>query len=364
MGLFKKDKRTKDINPQKMIEEEKGVKVNKNGTIEFSPVYLSRFNEQAVRLFLKDYCVRRYCSKYTFYNIPCKGIESYDIMLMRYYYDIIGFQKELSTILPVLKKGDLSYIGKSLKGGLVPFGGCYSEPKKLKPIMNKTYDIIYDGYKDIYSSEDLEKAIIPLKFNSYSISNSIITRNVLDDVIINRMVETFKRLDVNLVVSSPKILIGIKGGDTDALNKTLEKVFSSDSPFAFFRTDSDFSVNTIMDKNNMQIEELFSCIKEYDNMLSMSTGIPSESYGIFKKERMITGELQPTQTQMEILMKQEDSEIQNWVDSVNKCLGNNDFYFVNNIINSVNVNDDYYTNNEENEQNEEIETKEGDLNES
>lgn len=244
------------------------------------------YNPQKFRMLelWQNYDLNQCCSRYVWEGLP-QGLTSWQLERMLYLRGSLAcfeFAGKL-YILPYYIEGNLNPYGLPVKIKPQTFAG---ESNKLIDFA-KDFTLPVDNEGDLtddYSAVLLHDSI------PYAFSSNAPSRAYLNNIILQQIVDVFARVNINVVVSNKKICIIAKDPkQADIIKAELEQQFNSDCPFIVLS--SPYETDTIQSSSDFAIDEMFSCIQNYDSIRCFMNGIASKGFGVNKKERMVTGEL-------------------------------------------------------------------------
>lgn len=289
----------KGLNSQANLLRQEGVQALGTLSIndKINPIGFYSPDRERYKIIWTNYDMNQCVSRYIWKNLP-NGLTSWNLERMLYFRgSVAGF-----------KVGGKVYIlPYTITGRINPYG----LPTRIKPItyngkavagnsdfISKSFELPVDAEGD---ENDEYGAVILYDSIPYSPSTKSPSRYFLNQIIINEMVDVFSRININVVVSNKKILLVIKDAkQRDVVQKELEIAFGSDSPFGIITSPLD--VNTIQNTNDYNADDLFNTIKNFDCIRCFMSGIKSNNFGQEKKERLISGELQGSQEQTDLVL--------------------------------------------------------------
>ena len=279
-------------------------------------------SKESYKMLWTSYDLNQNINKYIWKNLP-KGLTSWNVERMLYYFGALcGFKYNgLIYILPFTPTKELN---------------AYGFPTTIQPITfnGRTPD---DSNKNFFGAnfkletfipedeKDDKKAVVLLDYVPEATGTFIpVPRFVLNEVLINDIVETLKRVNINIVISNKKIIIECKDeSQADVIRQELAKGYSTESPFIVCTNPS--SSGQISQASDLQASELFNVVKQYDSIRCQHSGILTKSFGQDKKERVNSGELMGEKEQVNIIYDVGLRLRQEFAEQMNK-------YFDTNII--------------------------------
>lgn len=259
-------------------------------------------------------CVARYYYK----GLP-NGLTSWMIERMLYYnHSVAGFRFG----------GQIYVLPYVIEGNINPYG----IPTKIRPI---TYNGQAVGGRNSFFAEDFTLPIdiegnenedysAVLLYDSVPIASTTLAppRYCLNRIIIKEMADVFARVNINVVVSNKKILLQIRDPkQRDIVVQELQSIFSSDCPFGVIT--SPLEAGSVQSTSDFNADELFNVIKNYDGIRCFMSGISSKGFGVDKKERLISGELNGINEEKDLILDMGYELRKEWCDLMNKKFGLN-----------------------------------------
>lgn len=285
---------------------------------DFNPIGYYNPDKNKYKLIWSNYDFNQCCSRYIWKNLP-NGLTSWNLERMLYFRgSLAGFKFAGKVyILPYVIQGEINPYGLPTKIKPITYNG--------RPVAGNS-DFISETFElpvDILGDETSDYgAVILYDSLPYSPSSSAPSRYLLNQIIINEISETFARININIVVSNKKILLQCKDAkQVDVIKKELKVAFGSDSPFAVIT--SPLESQTIQSSSDLNADELFNTIKNYDAIRCFMSGIASKNFGTDKKERLVSGELQGSEEQKDLILDIGYEMRQNFADMCNKKFGTN-----------------------------------------
>ena len=275
-------------------------------------------NKEQYRKVWSNLDLNQNCNKYRWKNLP-KGLTSWNLERMLYYYGALcGFKYNGAVwVLPFTATRDLNAYGFPTTIQPITFNGRTPE--------DASKDFFGADFKvEMFMPEDKpddKKACILLDSIPEACGTFIpMPRYAQNTILINDIVETLKRVNINVVVSNKKIVIQCQDeNQADVIRQELAEGFSSDSPFIVCTNAS--SLPNISQASDLQASDLFNVIKQYDSIRCQQSGILTKSFGQDKKERVNSGELMGEREQVNIIYDVGLYLRQEWANDMNRCLG-------------------------------------------
>lgn len=260
------------------------------------------------------------CNKYRWEGLP-EGLTSWNLERMLYYYGALaGFKNE----------GQIYVLPFTPKNGL----NCYGFPTEIQPITfngqtpdNSSNQFFGKNFKiSTFIHGDLKtdkRACILLDSIPEACGTFIpLSRWSQNQVMINDIIETLKRININIVVSNKKLVINCPDEkQADVIRQELEEGYTSDSPFII--TSNPSSMPTLNQSSDLAASDLFNAVKQYDSIRCQMSGILTKSFGQDKKERVNSGELMGEKEQVNIIYDIGLFLRQLWADDMNYNFGTN-----------------------------------------
>ena len=312
MGKYEKTK----IMMQQLLEE-MGLTFNNTLSENYKPY---RPNVEEYRRCWSILDLNQNCNKYRWTNLP-EGIDSWNLERMLYYYgSLAGFSYNNQIyVLPFTPVNGLN---------------CYGFPTKIQPITfnGRTPD---DSTKSFFGHDFIittflkgdkpasNKACILLDNIPEACGTFIpVSRWIQNQTMINDIVETLKRANINIVVSNKKLVINCPDPkQAEVIRQELEKGYNSDSPFII--TSNPSALPSITQSSDLAASDLFNVIKQYDAIRCQMSGILTKSFGQDKKERVNSGELMGEKEQVNIIYDVGLYLRQMWAEDMNNNFGTN-----------------------------------------
>lgn len=259
------------------------------------------------------------CSRYKWKNLP-NGLTGQLLERMLYYRgSVVGFKFAGRVYI-------LPYVVDT--HGLNPYG----MPTSVKPLTFNGKSIA--GENDFFGENfnlpidqvgnernDFDAVLL---FDNIPTSNMelVPSRHYLNSIIIEEIVETFARININIVVSNKKILIECKDAkQSEVIQKELAIAFGSDCPFAVIT--SPIGTQSVQSSSDFNADELFNAIKNYDGIRCFMSGISSKGFGNQKKERLVSGELAGAEDEKSLVLDMGYELRQHFCELCNKKFGTN-----------------------------------------
>ena len=263
------------------------------------------------------YDLNQNCNKYRWSGLP-KGLTSWNLERMLYYYGALcGFEFGGKIyVLPFAPKDSLN---------------CYGFPEKVQPITfngrtpnTKEGDFFGKKFEIetfIEGDTTRDKAIILLDSIPEACGTFIpLSRMAQNEVLINDIVETLKRININIVISNKKIVIECADEkQAEVVREELAQGYSSESPFIVCTNPN--RSGQISQASDLQASELFNVVKQYDSIRCQQSGILTKSFGQDKKERVNSGELMGEKEQVNIIYDVGLYLRQTWAEDMNRIFG-------------------------------------------
>ena len=310
MGKYEKTK----IMLQQLLEE-LGISFNNTLSKNYKPY---RPNKEEYRRVWSILDLNQNCNKYRWKNLP-KGLDSWNLERMLYYYgSLCGFKYNGAIyVLPFTPVNGLN---------------CYGFPTEVQPITfnGRTPD---DSTKSFFGNDfkitTFLKGDIPSDKKACILLDNIpeacgtfipVPRWTQNQTLINDIIETLKRININIVVSNKKLVINCPDSkQADVIRQELEEGYTSDSPFII--TSNPSATPTLNQSSDLQASDLFNSVKQYDSIRCQISGILTKSFGQDKKERVNSGELMGEKEQVNIIYDVGLYLRQIWAEDMNNNLG-------------------------------------------
>lgn len=283
-----------------------------------NPILRVNVPKDKYRMIWTNYDMQQCVARYEWGGLP-NGLDSYNLERMLYYRgQLAGFKIGGTVfILPYYIQGDLNPYGLPVKIKPQSYNG--------RPVAGKN-DFFRDGLEldvDILGNEvDDYKAVLLFDSVPQTQGQSVISRYIQNQVIINEMVEVFARININVVISNKKIgLVVHDPKQADICRQELSDAFASDCPFFVLSSPLDTQdVGTVSDFN---AEDLFATIKNYDAVRCFMSGISSKGFGADKKERLISMEMNGVEEEKDLILDIGLELRQLFAERMNKKFGTN-----------------------------------------
>lgn len=264
--------------------------------------------------------INQNCNKYRWENLP-KGLTGWNLERMLYYYgSLCGFKYNGSVwVLPFTATRDLNAYGFPTTIQPITFNGRTPD--------NSSNDFFGADFKvETFLPDDAitdKKACILLDNIPEACGTFMpMPKWAQNNILINDVVETLKRVNINIVVSNKKLVIQCQDEkQADVVRQELAEGFDSDSPFIVCTSPA--SMPNISQASDLQASDLFNVIKQYDSIRCQMSGILTKSFGQDKKERVNSGELMGEREQVNIVYDTGLYLRELWCEEMNACFGTN-----------------------------------------
>ena len=261
-----------------------------------NPLYYYSPDKTKYREIWREYSKTQVCARFVWKNLP-NGYSTWEIERMLYFHGTIGAFKIGGMIyfFPYTASGVINPRGFPTRAKPITYNG--NVPNGFNSIA-KDYDLPINYFGDV----SMQEGAILLYDNIPNVmSGKSVARAYLDSIIIDDIVDTMARVNINVVVSNKKIFLVIKDANQrKVVEEELKSAFSSDNPFVLVT--SPFEVENIQSTNDFQAIELFNIIKNYDAMRCFMSGISAKGFGTEKKERVIEDELTGQQEEKDLIL--------------------------------------------------------------
>lgn len=275
-------------------------------------------NKEAYRKIWTNLDLNQNCNKYRWKGLP-KGLTSWNLERMLYYYGALcGFKYNGSIwILPFTATRDLNAYGFPTTIQPITFNG-QTPDNASKNFFGADFKV--EMFMPDETPDD-KKACILLDTIPEACGTFIpMSRASQNQILINDIIETLKRVNINIVVSNKKLIINCQDeNQAEVIRQELGEGFSSDSPFIVCTNPT--AMPQTSQASDFQASDLFNCIKQYDAIRCQQSGILTKSFGQDKKERVNSGELMGEREQVNIIYDVGLYLRQTFADDMNKCLG-------------------------------------------
>ena len=287
-----------------------------NGSV-FNPVGFYNPEKEKYKILWTNYDFNQCVSRFKWSNLP-NGLTSWNLERMLYFRgSLAGFKVGGRVyILPYVISGQINPYGLPTKIKPITYNG---NPVGGEQDSLNNYELPVDVKGDANSDYG---AVILYDAPPYAPSTKAPSRYVLNQIIIKEIADTFARVNINIVVSNKKILLQVKDPkQRDVISKELKIAFGSDSPFAVISTP--LEAQSIQSSSDFNADELFNTIKNYDAIRCFMSGIASKNFGTEKKERLVSGELQGSEEQKDLVLDICYEMRKEFADMVNRKFGTN-----------------------------------------
>lgn len=285
---------------------------------EINPIGFYSPNKRLYKTLWQNYDCQQCVSRYIWDDLP-NGYTSWEIERMLYLHGAIAL---------FVVAGEVYFFPFVSDGEPNPRGF----PTSIKPItyngaINGSFSVINENFNlpiNANGNLDFEGGAVILYDQIPLASNMCkpLSRAMLNDIIINDIIDTMARININIVVTNKKIGLVIKDAkQRDVVQKELEKAFASDCPF--FILTSPLEVDTVQSTSDFNSLELFSVLKNYDAIRCFMNGISTKGFGSEKKERVITGELEGANEEKDLILDLGYDLRKEFCERVNRMFGLN-----------------------------------------
>lgn len=261
------------------------------------------------------YDIQQNCSKYEWENLP-KGLTAWNLERMLYFRgSLAGFKRDgVIYVLPYAMRDGLNVYG--MPTAVTPY--TYNGESQGKLAFEKGYKLpVNTSGKYIEGEAFILYDAIPFTQGTTPMSKFIQNR-----ILINDIVDTMARININIVVSNKKIFFVLKDAKQKSVAQAeFDNAMSSDSPYGMLT--SMFDIQTIQDTKDNNIQDLFNALKQYDSIRCQMSGIMTKGFGNDKKERVTSGELEGQEQQVLYVLDIGEMLRQEWADQMNKAFGLN-----------------------------------------
>lgn len=279
-----------------------------------------RPNKEEYRIIWSNLDLNQNCNKYRWEGLP-KGLTGWSLERMLYYYgSLAGFKYNGQVyVLPFANTKDLN---------------CYGFPNYVQPITfnGRTPD---EGDKTFFganfkvatfmhgTAKDEDKACILLDSIPEACGTFLpLSRFAQSQVLINDIIETLKRININIVVSNKKLVIQCEDEkQADVVRAELNLGYNSDEPFIVCTSPT--KLPNVSQSSDLEASDLFNVVKQYDSIRCQQSGILTKSFGQDKKERVNSGELMGEKEQVNLIYDVGLYLRQLWAEEMNENLGTN-----------------------------------------
>ena len=269
-----------------------------------------------------DLDLNQNCNKYRWEGLP-KGLTSWNLERMLYYYGALcGFEYNGTIwILPFTATKELNAYGFPTIIQPITFNGRTPDNSN-KNFFGKNFKL-----ETIMTDEevgDMKGRAVLLMDHIPEACGTFIpqSRCSLNQILINDIIETLKRVNINIVVSNKKIIVECKDPkQADAIRNELSNGYNSDSPFIV--VSSMDQLGQVGQSSQLEASDLFNAVKQYDAIRCQMSGILTKSFGQDKKERVNSGELMGEKEQVNIVYDVGLYLRQEFAKEMNKYLGTN-----------------------------------------
>lgn len=266
----------------------------------------------------QNYDYNQCVARYYYDNLP-NGLTSWMIERMLYYnQSVAGFRFGGQIyVLPYVIEGNLNPYGLPTKIRPITYNGQAVNGRQSFFAEDFSLPIDVDGNE----TEDYSAVLL---YDSVPVASTNLapSRFYLNRIIIKEMADVFARVNINVVVSNKKILLQIRDAkQRDIVEQELQSIFTSDCPFGVIT--SPLEAGSVQSTSDFNADQLFNVIKNYDGIRCFMSGISSKGFGVDKKERLISGELNGINEEKDLILDEGLELRKEWCDLMNKKFGLN-----------------------------------------
>ena len=260
------------------------------------------------------------CNKYRWEGLP-QGLTGWNLERMLYYYgSLAGFKFEGQVyVLPFVPTKELNTYGFPTTIQPITFNGRTPEDSS-KDFFGKNFEVatFIKG-----TTKDESKACILLDSIPEAVGTFLpLCRYAQNQILINDIIETLKRININIVVSNKKLVIQCEDEkQAEVVRQELNQGYDSDEPFIVCTSPT--KLPQVSQTSDLQASDLFNVVKQYDSIRCQQSGILTKSFGQDKKERVNSGELMGEKEQVNIIYDVGLYLRQLWAEEMNENLGTN-----------------------------------------
>lgn len=269
-----------------------------------NPKYYYNPNRARLTLFMKNLDSVQACGRFKWKGCP-KSIPQFRIEQMLYNRGALVFFKQGNQfrLLPFYPNSELNCYGLLKEVTPIPYNGVAIRSEENKEGKTKAFAerLVVANYG---TDENIDgKAVILFdRQNAYMTSGGIEPIVFHQVEAIEQIVNRLCVLNVNLINSQGKNLIIVKDAkQAGSVEKNLDLLYNSDSPFAVAKANYDIEVvnNTIEYKEQQIWEDVMS----WNNWRLANLGI--QNSGLFnKKERQLTSEVDIQNEQVDLILQE------------------------------------------------------------
>lgn len=289
-------------------------------------------------------------NRYTWYNLP-SGLTSQLLERMLYYKGQLMFfyipTQDKFFALPYALDGTIDVYGRFTGVTPLPYKGGHTikenGKEKMLPwipglIRRPRYEVVADEELD---EDTYENGCVLLKDYTPQDSETIISRQVINDPIVRAISEAFPLARTNLInncgVEGLKVNSEDEQAQVEAANKTVVKAALSGRKW--IPTVSNIDYQELTGGGNMKSEEYLSYMKSLDNFRLSLYGL--DNGGIFqKKAHMLGSEQEMNNSNTGIILQDGLTIRQNFCDIVNSIWGLGIWCEISEVANGMDQNAD------------------------
>lgn len=254
-----------------------------------NPIHVHQPDKEEYKLVWTDFDLNQCCSRYTWAGLP-NGILGWNVERMLYFRSSVcafHFAGKVYILPYVVTTKGITPTGFPASVHPITFNGM-AVAGENDDFFSKDFELQIDMNAD--ENDDYGAVLLYDKYPYQPAATHSVSRYVLNQIIINDIADVLARVNVNIVVSNKKILLVIKDPkQRDVIQKEMEAILGSDSPFGLITSDLD--IDSIQSTDDFCADDLFNTMRNYDAIRCMQSGIASKGFGTEKKERVATGEL-------------------------------------------------------------------------
>lgn len=277
-------------------------------------------DKEQYRVIWSNLDLNQNCNKYRWKNLP-QGLTGWNLERMLYYYGALsGFKyNDQIYVLPFTPTKELNVYGYPTTIQPISFNGRTPD--------NSSKDFFGADFKVSTfihgTSKDDKKACILLDSIPEAIGTFLpLNRYAQSQILINDIIETLKRININIVVSNKKLVIQCEDEkQADVVRQELNTGYTADEPFIVCTSPT--KLPNVSQSSDLQASDLFNVVKQYDSIRCQMSGILTKSFGQDKKERVNSGELMGEKEQVNLIYDVGLYLRQLWAEDMNSIFNTN-----------------------------------------